>query len=194
MHKDAEGLVGTGITAVMGEFIDGTQDSNRLGKRRLDIAIYHTDGGYYRIHPGSSIRSDAKPKYFPPAGAEGSAAEHAGEEWNIVSPTGIWDLDRDQLVPQTDHLSKERVWQAIQNEPRDTALDITNGGILQWWLWVGNLGINSQAVIGDGITRARVSMDQDGRKATFTFHRTDGTDINVLLYTDEHEKLHTRLR
>ena len=162
---------------------------------RLDFVIYHTNGGYYRIHPGASIRSDAQPKYFPPPGAAGGAAEHAGEEWNIVSPTGIWDLDRDQLVPQTDHLSKERVWQAIQNEPRmsDTALDITNGGILQRWLWVGNLGNNSRAVIGDGITRARVSMDQDGRKATFTFHRTDGTDINVLLYTDEHEKLHTRV-
>ena len=53
-HKGAEDLVGTGITAIMGEFIEGTEDPNRGGKRRLDLAIYHADGGYVRIHPGTS--------------------------------------------------------------------------------------------------------------------------------------------
>ena len=195
MRKDAEGLVWAGITAVSGQIIDGTQDPNRSGKRRLDIAIYHTDGGYVRIHPGNKIRDDAKPRYFTADEAAGGAAEHAGTEWNTVSPTGVWNWDRAQRVPQVDELSMKRVWRIIKNDlpTLNNELDITDGSILQWWLWIGNLGSNSQAVIGDGITRARVSMDQDGRKATFTFHRTDGTDINVLLYTDKCENLHTRL-
>ena len=162
----------------------------------MDMVIRHTDGGYVRIHPGPKIANDAQPKVFPPAGAASGAAEHAGTEWNTVGPTGVWNWDRDQLVPQVDHLNKKRVWRTIENDPRilNTELDITDGSILQWWLWVGNLGNNSQAAIGDGITQARVSMNQHGKKATFTFLRTDGTDIQVLLFTDEYENLHTRVR
>ena len=61
MHKGAESLVGTGAIAVTGEFIDGTQDPNRGGKKRMDIVIRHADGGYVRIHPGREIREDAEP-------------------------------------------------------------------------------------------------------------------------------------
>ena len=107
MHKDAESLVGAGITAASGEFIDGTQDPNRSGKGRLDSAIYHTDGGYVRIHPGNKIRDDAKPRYFTADEAAGGAAEHAGTEWNTVGPTGLWNWERAQLVPQVDHLNKK---------------------------------------------------------------------------------------
>ena len=58
-HKRAQQLVGSGIIGFTGEFIEGTQDPNRHGRMRMDMIIRHTDGGYVRIHPGSTRRSDA---------------------------------------------------------------------------------------------------------------------------------------
>ena len=109
MHKMAQRLVGPGVIAFTGEFIEGTRDPNRSGRMRMDMVIRHTDGGYVRIHPGPKIDNDALPKFFPPAGAASGAAEHAGTEWNTVGPAGLFTWDRAQTVPQVDRLSKKRV-------------------------------------------------------------------------------------
>ena len=89
MHRNAQRLVGPGVIAFTGEFIEGTRDPNRQGRMRMDMVIRHTNGGYVRIHPGGKIKNDATPKLFPPARVVSGATEHARTEWNPPGPGGI---------------------------------------------------------------------------------------------------------
>ena len=171
MHKMAQHLVGPGVIAFTGEFIAGTQDPNRQGRMRMDMVIRHTNGGYVRIHPGGKIKTDAKPKFFPPAAAASGATEHASTEWNTPGSGGTLTWERAQTVPQGDRLGKKSVWKIIEGvwQASGDALGITDGSILRWWLWIRNLGAHSRDVIGPGVTGARVSMTDDKKSATFTF-------------------------
>ena len=83
----------------------------------------------------------------------------------------MWKISKDDLAP-------------LNNE-----LDITDSTILRWWLWIVNLGKHSRDVIGPGVTRARVSMTDDGNMATFTFDRADGTRRQVFLSLNRHNGL-----
>ena len=191
MHKMAQDLVGPGVVAFTGEFIEGTSDANRAGMMRMDMIIRHTNGGYVRIHPGDKIKNDATPKLFPPAGAASGATEHASTEWN--TPGLGWTLtwERAQTTPQVDRLGKNAVWKNIQGvwQASGDDLDITDGTILRWWLWIGNLGEHSRDVIGPGVTGARVSMTDDGKSATFTFDRTDASSRQVVLSRGRYQEL-----
>ena len=191
MHKMAQILVGPGVIAFTGQFIEGTRDANRAGMMRMDMIIRHTDGGYVRIHPGGKIKNDATPKFFPPAGAASGATEHARTEWNTPGPGGILTWERAQTVPQGDRLGKKSVWKIIQGvwQASGDALDITGGSTLRWRLWISNLGAHSRDVIGPGVTGARVSMTDDETSATFTFERADGSSSHVVLSCDRYQKL-----
>ena len=88
---------------------------------------------------------------------------------------------------QGDKLGKGAVWRTVQNklqsipDERDGgALDITDGSVLRWWLWICNLGLHTREVIGVGVRCARVAMN-DTDEAVFTFTRVDDTDITVRL-------------
>ena len=126
---------------------------------------------------------------FPHGGAAEGAAEHAGEEWNTpgLNWTSTWE--RAQEAPQKVISSekKKRVWAIVQHLRREQtlpefgAVDITDGRLIRWWLWLPNLGNHSQEVIGVGVTRAWLSMRDNGNSAAFNFERTDGTCIQVLL-------------
>jgi len=74
---------------------------------RMDMIIRHTDGGYIRIHPGSKMKQDAQPKFFPAETLAGGAAEHAGEEWNTPGPNWTFTWERAKEAPQGDLLGKK---------------------------------------------------------------------------------------
>ena len=196
MHKMAQDLVGPGISAFTGEFIEGTRDANRAGMMRMDMIIRHTNGGYVRIHPGGKIKDDATPKFVPPAGAASGATEHARTEWNTPGLGGTLTWERAQTIPQGDLLDKKWVWKTIEGvwQASGDALDITDGSTLRWWLWIGNLGAHSRDVIGPGVTGARVSMADDGNSATFTFDRADGSSSHVVLSCGRHQQLNIHVQ
>ena len=193
-HKLATELIGPGVKAFTVEFIDGTKDPNRGGRPRLDLVIRHTDNAYWRLHPGSTRKTDAKPKFFPASAPEpaayepASAPEPAAYEWRRPGAAGIFSYDRAKLVPRIDQLGKEDIWQAAQSIPRDCIpnepsgkwLDITDGRRLRWWLWICNLGNHTRTVIGAGVCTAHMAMNADN-EAVFKFTRIDGTECVVRL-------------
>ena len=67
----------------------------------------------------------------------------------------------------------------LPDEVTGEARDITNGEDLPWWLWICNLGCHTNEVIGAGVQRARLAIND--REAVFTFSRTDGTECIVRL-------------
>ena len=113
MHHQADELVGPGITSFTTTFIAGTTDPNRSGQQRLDFVIRHTNGGYWRIHPGSKPQSDAVPRYFPPTNAR---THSAADQWRFLRPGGF-TYDDAQSVPQTDRLGRKEAWAALENLP-----------------------------------------------------------------------------
>ena len=182
-HKLAPDLIGPGVKAFTVEFIEGTKDPNRGGRPRLDLVIRHSNNAYWRLHPGSTRKNDAKPRLFP-----ASAPEPAAYEWRRPGAAGIFSSDRAKLVPQIDQLGKADIWQAVQRIPRDlipneqsgTWLDITNGKHLLWWLGICNLGNHTRTVIGAGVHIAQLAMNADDQ-AVFKFTRTDDTELVVRL-------------
>ena len=63
-------------------------------------------------------------------------------------------------------------------------LNITDGSTLMWWLWICNLGGQTQRVIGNGVHSAHVSMRNE-HVACFRFGRMDDTESVVLLIEEE---------
>lgn len=184
-HKYANKIIGSGVVSFTAEFIEGTNDSNRGGIPRLDLVLRHSDGGYVRLHPGSTRKRDAAPRFFP-----SSAPEHAAAyEWRTPGTDGVFTATRANQVPQTDVLGKEDVWQTVQslkaqgligNERDGPRLDITDGTHLRWWLWVCNLGKYTRRVIGTGVRNAYIAMNMD-HEAVFTFVRADTTECMLRL-------------
>ena len=80
-------------------------------------------------------------------------------------------------------MGKKKLWQSVKTlaalDSSETSLDLTDGSVLKWWLWVSTLE-TSHAVIGAGISVANVKTDRRSR-ALFTFSRVDGTSCEVLV-------------
>ena len=193
-HKVARDLIGPGVKAFTVEFIAGTKDPNRGGRPRLDFVIRHSNNAYWRLHPGSTPKSDAKPKFFPASAPEPAAYEPAGPpepaayEWRRPGAAGIFDSDRAKLVRQSDRLGKAEIWGAVQRIPQGLIphvqsgawLDITCGKYIVWWLWICNLGNHTRSVIGAGVRDAHMAMNTND-EAVFKFSRIDGTEYVVKL-------------
>ena len=59
-HPRSSEIIGSGVTHATAEFINGTQDPNRAGQRRLDFIVRRSDGTLCRLHPGGRRSGDAK--------------------------------------------------------------------------------------------------------------------------------------
>ena len=95
-------------------------------------------------------------------------------------------------------LGKKKIWQTIQSliaqglitNRLDTRtgtartfalwLDITDGNLLCWRLWICNLGLHTRTVIGTGVRSAHIAMPTDD-EAVFKFGRSDGSECLVNL-------------
>ena len=59
-HPRSSEIIGSGVTHATAEFINGTEDPNRAGQRRLDFIVRRSDGTQVRLHPGGRRSGDAK--------------------------------------------------------------------------------------------------------------------------------------
>ena len=60
------------------------------------------------------------------------------------------------------------------------AVDITDGKVITWWLWVSNLGQITVEVIGNGIRQVFLSRTLE-QEVVFKFLRVDNTEAFVVL-------------
>ena len=60
------------------------------------------------------------------------------------------------------------------------AVDITNGALIPWWLWISNLGQRTLDVIGNGVRQVLLSRTLE-REVLFKFVRVDNTEASVFL-------------
>ena len=170
---------------------ENTRDANRPGRRRMDFCAHLADGSYWRFHPGKRSSGDAQPPYFPSIlqndTGERGATEHAYQQWLTPGETDIWTLHHSQAVPQTDFIGKDRAWeiisslftqQAIPMHP--TQIEITNGTLIPWSLWVCNLGRLRDRAIGNGIEKVFPSRT-DEWEALFEFAQPDNTREYVFI-------------
>ena len=182
-----------GVVAFTAELIQGTSDPNRMGRRRLDFCVPLADGPYWRLHPGTTIKSSAKPRHIPAElpGARGStargAAEHAGQQWTALDEQGVWTAPRAALVPQGDRRGKQEMWLSLQQSAQEGCVpwypqevDVTDGAVTKWWLWTCSLGENTAQVIGAGIERAFLTRGSR-LEYRFRFVRVDGSEACVVL-------------
>ena len=93
-------------------------------------------------------------------------------------------------MPQGDRLSKNLVWKTVEqlldeksipDEQSGSKMDLTDGQVLRWWLWICNLGNLTREVIGAGVVKAHLAMNGSD-EAVFTFTRADDTECTVRLY------------
>ena len=135
------------------------------------------------------MSKSAEPVYIPatlPNSTRG-AAEHAAQQWSTISDDNIWTISHSELVPQTDRVGKNAVWQQIsrllmQNAIPDLpdAVDITDGKVITWWLWISNLGYQTVDVIGNGIGQVHLNRTRD-QEVVFKCLRVDNTEASVFL-------------
>ena len=59
-------------------------------------------------------------------------------------------------------------------------IEITDGTLIPWWLWVCNLGSHTYRVIGNGIEKVFLSRTDD-REALFEFVHPDNRRGYVLI-------------
>ena len=62
----------------------------------------------------------------------------------------------------------------------DDTVDITDGTLIPWWLWVSNLGQRTLDVIGNGIRQVLLSRTLE-QEVLFKFVRVDNTEASVFL-------------
>ena len=179
VHPQANDLVGSGITSFEANFIAGTTDPNRSGQQRLDFVIRHTDGGYWRIHPGSKPRLDAVPRYFTPADAR---THLAADQWRYLGPQGFTYEDA-LTVPQSDRIGKKKAWVVLENLPLGE-LDSSPDATFKWWLWLANLGPHTQTAIGAGVIGAALTFS-DCREKRILCRRVDGCTVEMLFSRKE---------
>ena len=153
----------------------GTRDPNRGGLPRLDFVIHHVDGGYWRIHPGSTPKADAIPKYFAPS--DGPPAP-ATDPWRQLPAAGF-QYAHACMVPATDRVGKKRAWAELESLP-DGDLDASPDAEFKWWLWLGNLGTVTREVLGAGVVSA--SLRHQGPTVMHVIcTRADATEVTVEL-------------
>ena len=127
-----------------------------------------------------------------------SAPEHAygcaAYEWRTAGYKGIFTAARAKTVPQTDRLGKGAVWITVQtlmaqnlipNKADGAWLDITDGQMLKWWLWVSNLGPYMLRVIGTGVRKAYVAVNTQ-HEVVFKFVRASAEDPFCILRLRRH--------
>ena len=180
-HKDMSKIIeGGGIVRVTAEFLQGTSDPNRAGRKRCDFICYCTDSSYWRLHPGSKRSLDAAPRHMRPQVFTQVLQSTAGSIWMPTQFTLPFTATQASTIPQTDRMGKKEVWAWIQNlGAAEHEFDITNGNDFKWWLWVATLE-QSHGVVKAGISTAALKTNGE-RYARFDFGRTDGSNCTVTI-------------
>ena len=187
-HPMAAELVGPGVTSFVFQEIADTRDPNRGGLPRVDFLVHRADGSAYRLHPGKTRKQDAKPHYLPPTSfaGESTATEHT---CTSSSSASAFSWSEARLIPQSDRIGKRQAYQRLhelreENLPSCIALagflDLSDGAMFPWKLWFANLGHSTNAILGNGILRVQLSLD-DEPEIMLRLTRADETEVHLFV-------------
>ena len=179
-HAMARDIIGEGVTHAVAEFIENTRDANRGGQPRLDFVVYRSDGTYCRLHPGSKQSLDARPIFSPVMSSVDHATERipAMTQWAAL-PQIPFTYDYCSTIPKIDQIGKKDAYRLLLQAPVGL-LPITEDASFNWWLFVCNLGKNTQEVIGPGLTAATLEHKRENAIGLL-FTRSDGTSVQLLV-------------
>ena len=97
-------------------------------------------------------------------------------QWAAL-PQIPFTYDYCSTIPKTDQIGKKDAYRLLLQAPVGP-LPITEDAPFKWWLFVCNLGKNTQEVIGPGLTAATLEhKNQDAIGLLFT--RSDGTSVRL---------------
>ena len=178
-HSQAKTLIGPGISSVTAHRIPGTRDPNRGGVRRVDFVIERVDGSAYRIHPGTTRKSDSKPVYVSAANIlQGAATEYS-------------DMQALRNVPQVDTWGVKHTFDTLsQLEIPRGGCDLTDGTIFPWHLFLANLARRGQRLaVQDDVQRVQL-MRVDEHLVCFKL--TSSTDSEKMIHIGREWKVGPR--
>ena len=99
-------------------------------------------------------------------------------QWAAL-PQIPFTYDYCSTIPQVDHMGKKDAYRLLLQAPLGL-LPITGDAPFKWWLFVCNLGKNTQELIGPGLTAATLEHKSQNT-IRFLFTRTDGTSVQLLV-------------
>ena len=178
-HSQAKTLIGPGISSVTAHRIPGTRDPNRGGVRRVDFVIERVDGSAYRIHPGTTRKSDSKPVYVSAVNIlQGAATEYS-------------DMQALRNVPQVDTWGAKHTFDTLsQLEIPRGGCDLTDGTIFPWHLFLANLARRGQRLaVQDDVQRVQL-MRVDEHLVCFKL--TSSTDSEKMIHIGREWKVGSR--
>ena len=101
-------------------------------------------------------------------------------QWTAL-PQIPFTYDYCSTVPKVDQIGKKDAHRLLLQAPVGP-LPITEDAPFKWWLFVCNLGKNTQAVIGPGLTAATLEHKLlYGNHVRLLFTRSDGTSVQLLV-------------
>ena len=101
------------------------------------------------------------------------------------------------LVPQSDRMGKARAWELLHRLRKTQlgssssatehtgALDLTDGALFPWRVWLCNLGHRTNEAVGDGLVRVMLQMGQ-GVTITRMLSRADGSSCTLACMRRNH--------
>ncbi len=104
-----------------------------------------------------------------------------------------------QLIPQSDRMGKAEAWRLMdtlrdaQSGAQSTdaalpdALDLTDGTLFPWRLWLCNLGHLTDEAVGCGIVRVMLRLDRRVTISLMLF-RADGSSCALELMRRDHPR------
>ena len=166
MHAQWNDIIGNGIIAAHLEQIRNTRDPNQGNKERVDYVFYRADNTFCRVHPGTKRKNDAQ-LYFADT-STCSRAVHVHE----VAPNPM-TFKAAMQIPMKDKMGKAEAWRQLRQRP-DACIAVTEHDPFKWWLFLSNLGPNTRAAFGTGITSVQIHKREDKIEL-----RTEHTDSSV---------------
>ena len=183
------------IVQFLGAQLKQTSDPNQGGRPRFDFMAFTRNGNVWRLHPGSTRGSSAKPVFarIRAVAASGGAIEPAlpppEQAARLTFENAVEMAQQDKLGKETARQELQRIYALLEGgaaEPtvrRMTPIDITEpeGDTWRWWRWVANLGRHTRRVIGPGIVRVQVGYldNNDAMDLGFIITRIDESRIWV---------------
>ena len=148
MHPQWKDIIGSGIIAAHLEKIRNTRDPNRGNAERVDYVFYRVDNTFCRVHPGTKRKNDAQ-LYF----ADTTTCSRAVDV-HEVAPNPM-TFQAAVQIPMKDRMGKEETFRKLSQRD-EAAIDVTEHDHFKWWLFLANLGPNTQNAFGTGITSVQI--------------------------------------
>ena len=114
----------------------------------MDYVFYRADKTYCRVHPGTKCNNDAQLHV-----ADTSTCSRAVYVHEVAANPMTFQAA--MQIPMQDKMGKAEAWRQLSQRD-DAAIDVTEHDPFKWWLFLANLGPNTQNAFGTGITSVQI--------------------------------------